>query len=472
MSRTLKKVNVRFDEKNLVVDETFPADLEGLIEEPDYEAVIRKINVELNLDILEAREEMQKWSKIFACTALFLVGLVFTPVVAVKARRYREALMHFWDDVKAHLSIVNRRANAKRGLKWVEWHTKQSGHNKRGTDVFDPYTVFQVLVVVKQRPQKQQYVARQLDKQEIQGADADTSYTGQDSKGSAIPESLLANAGMDRKVSFVTPFDSSSTASTTGRPSSGASLSGPAVAGIAAAGVATAAVVGAAIAKDDSGKEKVEEDAEARDTFTDVPGPAPVPASALDSRMSVAPIVFASSRPASTSSMDGVDISGGNRASTYSLAPITEEDQHRLSSSSIAPLAVNEESPGDRSSVISLLPIQVDEYEKGAPLAPVAEENEEAASSLEAIPIADDIESISSIGGAASSVSKAEMVSRLDDSDSSAGNPSVTPTPSKRSSMVESLDSLGADSTPDEAEDTPENFASRILSDSESGSII
>lgn len=456
MSRTLKKVNVRFDEKNLVVDETFPADLEGLIEEPDYEAVIRKINVELNLDIIEAREEMRKWSKIFASTALLLVGLVFSPVVAVKARRYREALMHFWDDVKAHLSIVNRRANAKRGLKWVEWHIKQSGYKKRGTDVFDPYTVFQVLVVVKQRPQRsQQYVARQLDRQEIQGADADTSYTGQDSKGSsAIPESLLANAGMDRKVSFVTPFDSTSSASTS-RPTSDASISG------AAAGIAAAAVVaGAVIASDDTGKETVVDEPSAE---------APVPASALDSRMSVAPIVVASQRPASTSSIDGVDL-GGNRASTYSLAPITEED-HRLSSSSIAPLAMDNEASPDRSSVISLMPIQMDEFAKGAPLAPVAEENEEASSSIDAIPTpdADEIESISTIGGAGTPTpsSKIAMISSLDDSDSSTGNPSVAPTASKRSSLVESLDSTGG-----EAEDAPENFATRILSDSESGSII
>jgi len=430
MSKTLKKINVRFDEWNMVVEESFPQDLEGYVDEADYEAVIRKINVELNTEIVETRHDMLRWSTIFASTAVFLIGLVFTPVVAVKARRYREALGHFWDDVKAHLSIVNRRAHSKRAQQWVEWHIRQSGHNKRGTDVFDPYTVFQLVVVVKVRPLKAEggYQAKQFNRATDfngeAGGEADTSYTGGDERPS-VPAALLQG---DRRVSFVTPFDSSTTtttAQTDGTIEEGsivmpdesreASSSGLALGGAA---IAAAVVAVGVIKEEPEGEDGIfygsdVEGADHFDTYGSI-GPGIIgssavagvmaiqqPASATDKRVSIAPLVVASTRPMSTTSMaplaedDDEDSAGSHRMSTSSVMPISATSgSNRASTSSmlsIAPVFIaaksdeidDESGPVEegsaqnhRMSTLSIAPVQIDAASTA--LATVPEDDEDS----------------------------------------------------------------------------------------------
>lgn len=393
MSKTLKKVNVRFDDTTLMVDETFPPDLEGLIDHADFEAVIRKINVELNSELLEARVEMQRWATVFAATAVFIIGLIFTPVVAVKAKRYREALGQFWDDVKAHLSIVNRRANAKRQQRWIEWHIKQSGYHKRGTDVFDPFTVFQVLVIAKYRVKKEQggYQAKQFHRAtDIQdGADADTSFTGLEDRSTIAP-TLLAGPS-DRRVSFITPMDSSTTTTTVdaSKRSSASTIDdgsippgsdtdrsgrsvglGGAAAAAAVAGAATIGVAAAAAIKEESAEEDRDvSEAERGDQFDAAPAvaAAPLPASATDRHASIAPVVEAQ-RPVSTTSIEGMRLDeGARRMSTSSMAPISEM------SASTAPAQSNRMSTA---SLASITPVVIGAGAVGAAAVAAAGEEE------------------------------------------------------------------------------------------------
>lgn len=366
MAHVVKRINVRFDETNLVFDETFPPALEGYMTEPMYEAVIRKLNVELNLDIVETRAEMQKWAKIWACTSVLIVGLFLSPVLAYHARKYRAAMNMFLAEIKAHFKQENRklRPTKARLQQWTEWTIKPSGRQKIGSDVYDSQYAFQVSVLVSASNTSKQYTPRQIKASGSEDVSADTSMTAAD--GSRDLASMFAASGTGKRVSFALSEVSSS------------GLSVPAAEGAAGAGAAAAVAATAAVAA----------------------------AAALATREAdedLEPAALTSGRPLSGESLDLIPVADetpSNRMSVASSilplgAPDDDEDEpaareNRFSAISLLALG----GPGDRSSITSLAPLELSGAHTGALLDPVAEaENEESLEELdvaEAVPTDDE----------------------------------------------------------------------------------
>lgn len=359
MAHVVKRINVRFDETNLVFDETFPPALEGYMTEPMYEAVIRKLNVELNLDIVETRAEMQKWAKIWACTSVLIVGLFLSPVLAYHARKYRAAMNMFLAEIKAHFKQENRklRPTKARLQQWTEWTIKPSGRQKIGSDVYDSQYAFQVSVLVSASNTSKQYTPRQIKASGSEDVSADTSMTAAD--GSRDLASMFAASGTGKRVSFALSEVSSS------------GLSIPAAEGAAGAGAAAAVAAAAALAT-----QEADEDLE--------------------------PAALTSGRPLSGESLDLIPVADetpSNRMSVASSilplgAPDDEDEpaarENRFSAISLLALG----GPGDRSSITSLAPLELSGAHTGVLLDPVAEaENEESLEELdvaEAVPTDDE----------------------------------------------------------------------------------
>lgn len=130
----------------MLFDERFRPGLAAFIRQDEYDAIIKKINTDLNMELLETTQEFRKWARIWIFTAYLGVGLIFTPILVRRSKRQQEMLELFWQRIRAYLAECNRRIFTKRRL---EWKLIEQVSTLKGRDIINPLYAYRLDIIQK-----------------------------------------------------------------------------------------------------------------------------------------------------------------------------------------------------------------------------------------------------------------------------------------------------------------------------------
>lgn len=131
MVQTTTKFRFHFDDKQMLFEETYPQELSAIFPIEEFNAIIRKLNYELNLPIQQTSSSLRKWTTGTGIACCFVVGIFVVPVVWYKASRNEREMQEYWTRLREYLTEINRRGLIRRGLEWkvVEDRAKIKGHD-------------------------------------------------------------------------------------------------------------------------------------------------------------------------------------------------------------------------------------------------------------------------------------------------------------------------------------------------------
>jgi len=141
-----KVFRIHFVEKPLAFSDRYPPGLAEFLSVAEFDAVLRRINVEMAEPIRERAHKV----RILVCTCLALcaivVGVFGAPVMLIKTNRQRRELKRFWIDVREYLTDQNRRVFSRRN---IEWKLVEEKHRLKGRDVINPMLAYRIEIIVK-----------------------------------------------------------------------------------------------------------------------------------------------------------------------------------------------------------------------------------------------------------------------------------------------------------------------------------
>jgi hypothetical protein len=420
MSSLARKFRIKFDDKNLVFDETYPMGMEQYLSEPEFEAVLRKINEELNQDALAIKKEVQFWGGVTAATAIFVVGLILSPVLYVKLKRQERIMTAFRKAVKEHLT-ESTKLLLRSGKKLMRWELVSNKKGNRERDVvntlYDMAIEFQVKratrvaggrkVQQQQEEEEEGEEGEEEEEEEEQMTTTTTSYSTPNEPSSAeagsetsdvlgeLPSSqtetsassaaaaaaLFANTGRHnpKRVSFVGDTSESSGGGTSPGSARGTRRRLRRIAGLTAGTAAAAALLNRRRRERQNMSD--EEDAGRRESAVSMASVLLVDKRASTESVESVPLVEDEKR-ASTGSVQSMEI-GDRSNKTASMMPISFADKRAstMTTSSIAtvPAAEPEAVDTSRMSMLSITSLALAAGALGATagLATVDEQTEE-----------------------------------------------------------------------------------------------
>lgn len=406
MSSLARKFRIKFDDQNLVFDETYPLGMEQYLSEPEFEAVLRKINEELNQDAVAIRKEVHMWGGITAATAIFVVGLILSPVLYVKLKRQERIMTQFRKDVKEHLT-ESTKLLLRSGKKLMRWELVSNKKGNRGRDVVNPLYDMAIEFQVKRaarvaggRKVQQQQEEEEVEEEEEEEEEPTTSYSTPNEPSSAeagsetsdvlgeLPSevetsgssaALFANTGRHnpKRVSFVGDTEESSGGGTSGGSARGNRRRLRKIAGLTAGTAAAAALLNKRRRERQNMSD--EEDAGRRESAVSMASVLLVDKRASTDSVESVPLVEDEKR-ASTGSVQSMEI-GERGAKTASMMPISFADKRAstMTTSSIAtvPAAGPEAMDTSRMSMLSITALALGGAGAAAGLATVNERSEE-----------------------------------------------------------------------------------------------
>ena len=131
MVQTTTKFRFRFDDKQMVFEESYPEELSAVFPIEEFNAIIRKLNYDLNLPIQQSSSTLKRWTAGTGIACCFIVGIFAIPVLWYKASVNEREMNEYWTRVREYLTEINRRSLIRRGLEWkvVEDKAKIKGHD-------------------------------------------------------------------------------------------------------------------------------------------------------------------------------------------------------------------------------------------------------------------------------------------------------------------------------------------------------
>lgn len=141
-----KRYKINFDHQTLTFDETLPEGLNDLIRPEEFDAILRKINTELNQEALEACRKMKRMGTVYGPLSLAFIGLLLTFNMARRARRCRKALLTFFKNVEDLLNEWNKKTFLR---KKIDWRLVQDKKYIRGRDAANPFFAYRIDILHK-----------------------------------------------------------------------------------------------------------------------------------------------------------------------------------------------------------------------------------------------------------------------------------------------------------------------------------
>ncbi|OIR58631.1 MAG: uncharacterized protein A8A55_0572 [Amphiamblys sp. WSBS2006] len=112
------RVNLPFDDSHYVFSNSFPKELEGRMDREEFHGVVRRINTEVNQDVVRQKKKVEATYFALAGSFWTVVGLLLIPYVLLRSNTLRRKLLGFHTRVKEYLEKCSREHFRARGFTW------------------------------------------------------------------------------------------------------------------------------------------------------------------------------------------------------------------------------------------------------------------------------------------------------------------------------------------------------------------
>lgn len=112
-------VSIPFDEYIWGFKSDYPSDLRPILPVDQWDAVIHRLNSDLNLEMRKKWDAIDRWIKYSTIGSFLLLGIPLWTVVAYKMEQHKRVVRDYWRRVRKYLAHLNREdARRQRSLQW------------------------------------------------------------------------------------------------------------------------------------------------------------------------------------------------------------------------------------------------------------------------------------------------------------------------------------------------------------------
>lgn len=137
---------IKFDQRSMRFSEKYPIGLEAILHVAEFDAIVRRINYDMNRDARAARDRLVKCFCLHIPLLLLAVGILMTPLLLYTMHKQRRALKAFWEAIRKLFIELNAKTYIKRGL---EWRLERDVRQLKTRDLVDPLVAYRIVLVHK-----------------------------------------------------------------------------------------------------------------------------------------------------------------------------------------------------------------------------------------------------------------------------------------------------------------------------------
>ena len=206
--RQARRFKIPLNEASLKFSENYPTGLLEKVPILEIDAIIRRINNELQQMVRPTAKLMKKWCLGSLCLSVVVIGIFGIPYSVVLIHRFRNLISHYWERVRAYFLAINNSIYRSRRIEWRLVEDKQKIENR---DLTNPILTFAIEVTCKDPPKIVQ------DKSNThrftvanQGFSLQNIFTDNDSEETSKTDSSLKEAADEFKNPLIPEISESS----------------------------------------------------------------------------------------------------------------------------------------------------------------------------------------------------------------------------------------------------------------------